>query len=183
MSREKEILNLNESSDNAQPAATETVEDIIARGATAALEPEPEATPVEIGTVKPRRKYTRRGKKDEPTDEEIKAQADAAQAQAEMEFFFSEKGIGRVFANGINAFYVSCSAEPMTEDEADMQARAFSRWAKYRLPAGSGDYQPELFLLLTVGMSTLPRMKPIAEKTAPWWKRQLARLKPRPRNV
>ena len=185
MARAKDnaILNLNENDDTPSdtPAQPQSVEDIIARGAAAAVEADnatasdPVTVP-EVGTLpggeKPRRKYTRRKKSDEPelTPEE-------EQRKRDLDAFFSAAGIGGVFANGIDAFYRSCAAPPVSEEERALLANSFAAWARARMPAESAEYQPELLLGAALAMTTLPRMQPIATKTAPAWRRAFARLK------
>ena len=173
---EKNILDLNEipQSDSGTP---ESIEDIIARGAATALESEPVTEPeagseIEITEPRRRRAYRRRGKKELTAEEQ-----QAEQAAADLDAFFSPDGIGAVFTNGLNAFYLSCGAAPLTEQEQPMLARVFAQWARYRLPARASAYQPDILLVATVSMATLPRLKPIAEKTAPWWRRLFAKLR------
>jgi hypothetical protein len=161
-------------------AGGDSVEDVIARGAAAAIEAEPGAEPATEAGAGPggvtftepgtkRRRYTKRNSRRpaEPSPEEVQQQ----EAARELEAFFSPEGIGTVFTTGLDAFYVSCGAPRMADGERDMLAKVFAQWAKYRLPAGASQYQPDILLVATVGMVTLPRIQPIAEKTAPWWRR------------
>jgi len=170
------ILNLSENSETFASTATDTspqvdsIEDIIARGAASATETEtaPEPSDVLI-TETPKR----RGRK---TKAEKEAEEAAAQAKAELDVFFSPQGIGAVWTNGLNAFYVACGAESLKLEEAEMHARVFATWARYRLPASASQYQPDLLLAATFAMTTLPRMQPIARTTAPLWRRVVARV-------
>lgn len=159
--------------------APESVIDIIARGAEQAAatvtEPAPEAVAAAEGITltEPRRRRKGRPRKaPEPTEEELQAQAQAA----ELDAFFSEQGIGTVFTNGLNAFYLSCGAVQLTPEEQPMMARVFAQWARFRLPSGASSYQPDILLCACLMMTTLPRMQPIANTTAPFWRRFFTRL-------
>ncbi len=163
------ISNLIENSESSA-SAPESIEDIIARGAATATDT---VTAPETGDVLITEAPKRRGRK---TKEEKAAEDAAAQAKAELDVFFSPQGIGAVWTNGLNAFYVACGAEPLKTEEAEMHARVFATWAKYRLPARASEYQPDLLLAATFAMTTLPRMQPIARTTAPFWKRVTARI-------
>lgn len=95
---------------------------------------------------------------------------------SELDALFSPDAIGAIWVNGWNAFYSFCGAEQLTGDEAKMHKKVFANWCKHRLPTASSEYQPDILLAATVAMSMLPRMKPIAETTAPWWKRAFQRV-------
>lgn len=177
---EKTILDLNDNSQSADSGAP-TIEDVIARGAASALEAEPgpataPESGLEITEPRRRRKYTRRSKK-EPSPEELQAQ----QAAEELAAFFSPEGIGAVFTSGMDACYAALGAPPLTDAERPMLARVFAQWATYRLPASASAYQPDILLVATVGMATLTRIKPIAETTAPWWRRMWDKVRRRPK--
>lgn len=175
-------MDLNENPQSGS-AASPSIEDVIARGAASALEAEPGTAPesgsdLEITEPRKRRPYKRRAKKDaEPTPEEL-AQQEAA---AELEAFFSPEGIGAVFVAGLDACYLSLGAHALTPEERPMLARVFAQWARYRLPARASAYQPDILLAATVGMATVVRIKPIAEKTAPWWRRLFDKIRPKPK--
>jgi hypothetical protein len=174
---EKDILDLNRNSPSGDAAPPpDTVEDVIARGAMAATGPVTgtapgtgDGAPLELTDPKPKRKYTRKRKAGEPElTPEQQAQQEAA---AELAAFFSPEMIGTVFTNGVNAFYKACSAPVLEPAEQDMLARVFANWAQYRLPSSASAYQPDILLVASIGMLTLTRIKPIAETTAPWWRR------------
>lgn len=168
---EFEIPNSIRNDESTASGESGSIEDIIARGASASVS-EPVTAP-DPGDVtfgdKPRR-----GRK---TKAERAAEEAEAQAAAELEVFFSPQGIGAVWTNGINAFYVACGADPLTMPEADMHAKAFAAWARYRLPASASKYQPDLLLAATLAMTTLPRMQPIARTTVPLWRRAFGTLR------
>jgi hypothetical protein len=95
----------------------------------------------------------------------------------ELEAFFSPEGIGRVWVTGLNAFYMMCEAPTLSPQEEALHKASFAKVVKKWLPAESAQYQPELLLLACVAMSTLPRMNPIAKKTAPFWRRVYDRMR------
>lgn len=176
-----EIPNSNRNDDSSAGTATDSIEDIIARGAVAASAAETETAPEPSDVT-----FTERPKRGRKTKAEREAEEAAAARQQELDVFFSPQGIGAVWTNGLNAFYVSCGAEPLKQEEAEMHARVFATWARFRLPAESSKYQPDLLLAATFAMTTLPRMQPIATKTAPFWKRvasKFRRKKPTPGNA
>lgn len=99
--------------------------------------------------------------------------ADKAQesVDAAMANFFSPDGIGRLWVDGWDAFFHFCGAAQLDTDSKAFHASVFATWAKHRLPQTPEKYQPDMMLLASIGMMALPRMQPIAVKTAPMWKR------------
>ena len=87
----------------------------------------------------------------------------------ELADFFTQDGIGSIVARGFDAFFLACGAEKMTTPEHNNMAKITAYYFRARLPKEAGGYQPELLLFATVAMAVLPRMGPIAEKTAPFW--------------
>jgi hypothetical protein len=87
--------------------------------------------------------------------------------KAELAEFYTQDGIGAIVARGFDAFFVACGAEKMSQAEHNNMAKVVAYYCRARLPKGAGAYQPELLMLATVGMAVLPRLGPIAEKTAP----------------
>lgn len=157
-------------------APMESVADIIARGAQDAVtESGTGAAPgSETGdgltlTDKPKR----RRRKGVVTSEQEQQQEQLAK---ELEVFFTPEGIGKVFTNGLDAFFTSCGAVPLTPEEQPALAATFALWTKYRMPASAGSYQPDLLLGALVSMAVFNRAQPIAEATAPFWRRALTKL-------
>ncbi len=85
----------------------------------------------------------------------------------ELSDFYTQDGIGAIVARGFDAFFVACGADKMSQAESNNMAKVVAYYCRARLPKGAGAYQPELLLLATMGMAVLPRLGPIAEKTAP----------------
>jgi hypothetical protein len=174
METELGISNLNRNDESTASGDFGSIEDIIARGAVSASATESETAP-DPGDVQ----FVDKPKRGRKTKAQREAEEAEAAAAAELEVFFSPQGIGAVWTNGINAFYVACGAEPLTAPEADMHAKAFATWARYRLPANASKYQPDLLLAATLAMTTLPRMQPIAKTTVPFWRRVVAKFRRR----
>ena len=95
----------------------------------------------------------------------------------ELAEFFTKDGIGSIVARGLNAFFKACDAEQMSVAESNNVAQVTAYYCRARLPKGAGAYQPELLLFATLAMAILPRMGPIAEKTAPFWTRAWERAR------
>lgn len=91
-------------------------------------------------------------------------------AKIDLSDFFTEEGIGKVVARGLDGFYVSCGAAEMDRAEFNQVARVFAYYCQARLPSNAKDYQPEILLLATLGMTTLPRLGPVVQAVTPWWK-------------
>lgn len=90
-------------------------------------------------------------------------------AKIDLADFFTEDGIGKVVARGLDGFYVSCGAPEMDRAEFNQIARVVAYYCQARLPSNAKDYQPEILLLATIGMTTLPRLGPVVKTVTPWW--------------
>lgn len=92
-------------------------------------------------------------------------------AKAELEDLFTPEGAGQIVAKGLDAFYRSCGAEPLEQSEKNAVAKISAHYMQTRLPKEASAYQPEILLFFTLGSTLLPRIKPVAETTAPFWGR------------
>lgn len=99
-----------------------------------------------------------------------KVDAQQAQVDAAMSNFFSVDGIGNLWVTGWQGFFKFCGAEPMPKEQEGFHAAVFASWAKHRMPETPEKYQPDVMLLASIAMMTLPRLQPIAVKTAPAWR-------------
>jgi hypothetical protein len=96
--------------------------------------------------------------------------------QMELAEFFTEDGIGAIVARGFDAFFSACDAEKMSQAESKNMAKVTAYYCRARFPKSAGAYQPEILLAATIFAAVLPRIQPIAEKTAPFWARLRDRI-------
>lgn len=111
--------------------------------------------------------------------------ADAAAAipktsgEVAMSAMLNPEYIGRIWTTGLNTFYRFCDAEQMNASEEVLHREAFTAVCRHYFPKSAEGIHPVAMLAAVTAMSTLPRLNPIAEKSAPFWKRAFDWMKSR----
>jgi hypothetical protein len=98
-------------------------------------------------------------------------------SRSDLAKLYTPGGIGRVVTNALDAFYKLCGAPPLDDEDTETTRKIVAEYFKARMPKEASAYQPELMLAIQLAVLTLPRVQPIAAKTAPFWRRMWDKIR------
>lgn len=84
---------------------------------------------------------------------------------------FTKDGFGEVVVEGLNSFYKYCEAPTFDDNEKKITKEVVAYYAQMRFPEDLTQFQPEVLLIIALGLPLLRRMEPVQKKTAPLFKK------------